>query len=66
MHTYITRHEEEQEEVSHNPNVLDMLIFVDGDAHPMYLTKEEPEYVWHAPAKTYNSTKTQHLYGICL
>ena len=33
-----------------------MLIFVDGEAHPMYLTKEEPEYVWHAPAKTYNDT----------
>lgn len=52
--------EEAQEEVSHNPNVLDMLIFVDGDAHPMYLTKEEPEYVWHAPAKTYNSTITNN------
>ena len=48
--------EEGQEEVSHNPNILDMLIFVDGEAHPMYLTKEEPEYVWHASAKTYNDT----------
>ena len=40
-----------EETISHNPNILDMLIFVGGEAHPMYLTKEEPEFTWHAPAR---------------
>ena len=43
--------EDGEETISHDPNILDMLIFVDGEAHPMYLTKEEPEFTWHAPAK---------------
>ena len=40
-----------EETISHNPNILDMLIFVGGEAHPMYLTKEEPEFTRHAPAR---------------
>ena len=41
------------ETVSHDPNVLDMLIFVDGEAQPLYITKAEPEFVWHAEPKVF-------------
>ncbi len=44
---------EEGEIVSHDPNVLDMLIFVHGEAHPIYMTKTEPEFTWHAPARVF-------------
>jgi len=44
------------ETVSHDPNVLDMLIFVEGDAHPLYITKTEPEFIWHAGPKVFSES----------
>ncbi len=44
---------ESLETVSHDPNVLDMLIFVEGEAQPLYITKTEPEFIWHAEPKAF-------------
>ena len=44
------------ETVSHDPNVLDMLIFVEGDAQPLYISKAEPEFIWHAKPKAFSES----------
>lgn len=44
---------EDGEEVTHNPNILDNLIFVSGTEYAMYLTKEDPEFTWHAPPRVF-------------
>ena len=54
------------ETVSHDPNVLDMLIFVEGEAQPLYITKTEPEFIWHAEPKVFTenpiiATKTKGI-----
>jgi hypothetical protein len=47
---------ESLETVSHDPNVLDMLIFVEGDAQPLYISKAEPEFIWHAEPKVFSES----------
>jgi len=49
---------ESLEAVSHDPNVLDMLIFVEGEAQPLYISKAEPEFIWHAEPKVFSESTT--------
>ncbi len=44
---------EEGEQVTHDPNVLDTLIFLPGDQYPIYLTKADPEVIWHKPPEEF-------------
>ena len=42
--------------VSHDPNVLDMLIFSPHGEEPIYLTPDDPEVTWHAPMREFADT----------
>jgi hypothetical protein len=44
---------DEGEIVTHDPNVLDILIFGNGEEYPIYITKDEPEATWHAQSREF-------------